>query len=55
GKFHVLPREFSCPSLDPLGAWMLWWFGNPKLNYPPYKGIPSDDLDTSQKKATLSE
>ncbi|EGZ25517.1 hypothetical protein PHYSODRAFT_438801, partial [Phytophthora sojae] len=55
GKFHVLPREFSFPSIDPLGAWMLWWFGNPKLKYPPCKGIPSDDLDTSQKKATPSE
>lgn len=55
GKFHVLPREFGFPSIDPLGAWMLWWFGNPMLSYPPFKSIPSDDLDTPQKKATLSE
>ncbi|ETL40315.1 hypothetical protein L916_08476 [Phytophthora nicotianae] len=54
GKFHVLPREFSFPSIDPLGAWMLWWFGNPNLNYPAYKGISSDDLDTPQKKAMSS-
>ncbi|KUG01951.1 hypothetical protein AM587_10001959 [Phytophthora nicotianae] len=55
GKFHVLPKDFAFPSIDPLGAWILWWFGNPELNYPPYKGIPSDDLDTPQKKVTLSE
>ncbi|ETK93133.1 hypothetical protein L915_03629 [Phytophthora nicotianae] len=52
GKFHVLPKDFDFPSIDPLGAWMLWWFGNPKLNY---KSIPSNDLDTPQKEATLSE
>ncbi|ETO68238.1 hypothetical protein F444_14913 [Phytophthora nicotianae P1976] len=47
--------DFAFPSIDPLGAWMLWGFGNPKLNYLPFKSIPSDDLDTPQKKATLSE
>lgn len=55
GKFHILPKDFSFPSIDPLGAWQLWWFGNSKRNYPPYKGIQTDDLDSSQKKATYSE
>ncbi|ETM50477.1 hypothetical protein L914_05490 [Phytophthora nicotianae] len=55
GKFHLIPREFNFPSIDPLGAWLLWWFGNSNLGYPPYRKIPYGDLDTPQKKATLSE
>jgi hypothetical protein len=35
GKFHVLPQDFQFPSIDPLGAWLLWWFGNQQLKYPP--------------------
>ncbi|OWZ16684.1 hypothetical protein PHMEG_0009481 [Phytophthora megakarya] len=38
-----------------LSAWRLWWFGVTRRDYPPFKGILSDDLDTSKKKATLSE
>ncbi|KAK1941569.1 hypothetical protein P3T76_007435 [Phytophthora citrophthora] len=28
GKFHLLPQDFDFPSVDPLGAWVMWWFGN---------------------------
>jgi hypothetical protein len=55
GKFHKVPREFDFPSIDPLGAWRLWWFGDARRDYPPFKGITSDDLDTPRKKATMSE
>lgn len=51
----MLPKDFNFPSIDPLGAWLLWWFGNTKLHYPPYKNIPTEDLDSQKKKATLSE
>ncbi|EGZ29152.1 hypothetical protein PHYSODRAFT_471963 [Phytophthora sojae] len=55
GKFHRLPKEFEFPSIDPLGAWIFWWFGDARRGYPPYKAISSDDLDTPKKKATLAE
>ncbi|KAG3063727.1 hypothetical protein PI124_g22632 [Phytophthora idaei] len=51
----MLPKNFESPSIDPLGAWMLWWFGDQRRGYPPYNGISSGDLDTTKKKATLSE
>jgi hypothetical protein len=55
GKFHLLPEGFEFPSIDPLAAWMLWWFGDTRRGYPPYNGISSEDLNTPKKKATLSE
>eukprot|EP00644_Phytophthora_capsici_P003584 jgi/Phyca11/116630/e_gw1.31.566.1 len=55
GKFHKLPKNFELPSIDPLGAWQLWWFGDDRREDPPYRTISSADLDTPKKKATLSE
>ncbi|OWZ08853.1 LOW QUALITY PROTEIN: hypothetical protein PHMEG_00018539 [Phytophthora megakarya] len=55
GKFHRLPKQFEFPSIDPLSVWRLWRFGDTSRDYPPFKGILSDDLDTPKKKATLSE
>ncbi|OWZ09618.1 hypothetical protein PHMEG_00017649 [Phytophthora megakarya] len=54
-RFHKLPRDFDFPSIDPLGAWQLWWFGDGRRDYPPYRSISSTDPDTPKKKATLLE
>ncbi|OWZ10148.1 hypothetical protein PHMEG_00017045, partial [Phytophthora megakarya] len=35
--------------------WQLWWFGDDRRDYPPYRSISSTDLDTPKTKATLSE
>ncbi|KAG6945527.1 hypothetical protein JG688_00016509 [Phytophthora aleatoria] len=55
GKFHFLPAKFEFPSADPLAAWMLWWFGNSTLGYPPLYRVTSRDLSSRHKASTLSE
>ena len=55
GKYHLLPESFEFPSIDLKGAWMLWWFGNKRLGYPPFKNICTTDLSTRKKRQTYSE
>ncbi|KAF1785226.1 hypothetical protein GQ600_11666 [Phytophthora cactorum] len=55
GKFHFLPANFEFPSADPLTAWMLWWFGNSTLGYPPLHRVTSRDPSSRHKASTLSE
>lgn len=55
GKYHMLPQDFEFPSIDALGAWKLWWFGNGALGYPPFKSITTNDLSDLKKKKTYSE
>ncbi|KAF1785227.1 hypothetical protein GQ600_11667 [Phytophthora cactorum] len=40
---------------DPLTAWMLWWFGNSTLGYPPLHRVTSRDPSSRHKASTLSE
>ena len=55
GGLHYLPRDFDFPSIDPLGAWKLWWFGHQSLGYPPFHTIKTNDLETKEKKNTFYE
>lgn len=54
GGIHVVPEDFDSPSIDVLGAWRLWLFGNVVHGYPPYKMISSKDLSTRDKQKTRS-
>lgn len=54
GKFHMFPENFDLPSLDLLGAWRLWWFGNQERHYPPYRFISTKDLSTKLKREGLT-
>ncbi|OWY97643.1 LOW QUALITY PROTEIN: hypothetical protein PHMEG_00031781, partial [Phytophthora megakarya] len=54
-KFLYLPENFEFPSIYPLTAWKLWWFGNASLHYPPLRNISTIDLSTKRKASTFSE
>jgi hypothetical protein len=51
-KFRVLPENFAFPSIDTLGAWWLWLFGNEARGYPPFRSISTTDLSTRDKRKT---
>lgn len=46
-KFHVLPQGFTLPHVDPLSAWLVWWFGD--RDYPPYRSFGRYDMSASVK------
>lgn len=54
-KIHLLPENFEFPSVDLLGAWKLWWFGNEISQIPPFRKINTVDLSTRKKRNLYSE
>lgn len=54
-KFYLLPEPFDFPSVDPLTAWKLWWFGHAAQGWPAFRAIKTADLSTRKKGKSYSE
>ena len=50
GAFHFLPQDFEFPKVELLTAWRLWWLGNQRLKYIPYKQIKNVDLSNKSRR-----
>ncbi|KAE9186208.1 hypothetical protein PF005_g20933 [Phytophthora fragariae] len=48
-------QSFEFADVDALGVWHLWWFGNPAMGYPPFKGLQPSDFSTTIKRKRYSE